>query len=158
MTVVEQPRNSYTVLVSWQNPSTLRWGSSGSLYSHPLRPCSILRPVCLFPVDQLHQRFLTVIDIAAVSARRNEAYGIGFQKLFTQLLIACRSDCNVFQKNLYVTDLDKLSSKHCTLAVRPCHHLGNTFPTRVCYRTQHLSFSEFRTRRKNLSSPIRSSH
>ena len=45
-------------------------------------------PVCLFLVDQPHQRFLTVIDITAVSARRNEAYGIGLQKLFTQHLIA----------------------------------------------------------------------
>jgi len=69
-------------------------------------------PVCVFRLDQPHQRFLTVIDIAAVFASRNEAYDIGLQKLFTQHLIACGSDCNGFQKNLYVTDLDKLSSKH----------------------------------------------
>jgi len=69
-------------------------------------------PLCLFPVDLPHQRFLTVIDITAVFACRNEAYVIVIQKLFTQHLIACGSDCNGFQKNLYVTDLDKLSSKH----------------------------------------------
>jgi len=76
-------------------------------------------PVYLFPVYKPNQRFLTVINITAVSARRNETYVIGLQKLFTQQFIACGSECNGFQENLYVTDLDKLSSKHCTLAVRP---------------------------------------
>ena len=78
-----------------------------------IRPVQYLEsPVSLFQVDQPDQGFLTVIDIAAVSARRNETCGIGLQKLLTQHLIACGSDCNGFQKNLYVTDLDKLSSKH----------------------------------------------
>ena len=38
----KQPWNSYTVRFSWQYPSTLREGNSGSLNSHPLRPCEIV--------------------------------------------------------------------------------------------------------------------
>jgi len=68
--------------------------------------------VFLFPVYQPYKRFLTVIDFTAVSASLNDTYGIGLLKLFMEHHIACGSDCNYFKKNLYITDLDKLSSKH----------------------------------------------
>jgi len=65
-----------------------------------------------FPVDQPHQHFLTVIDIASVSARRDETYGFGFEETFTQNLIACGRDSNGFHENVYVTYLCKLSPEH----------------------------------------------
>jgi len=64
------------------------------------------------PVDQPHQRFPTVIDIAAVAARRDETYGIGLEETFTQHLITCGRDSNGFQENLYVPYLNKLSPEH----------------------------------------------
>ena len=64
------------------------------------------------PVDQPHQRFPTVIDIAAVSARRDETYGIGLEETFTRHLITCGRDSNGFQENVYVPYLNILSPEH----------------------------------------------
>jgi len=64
------------------------------------------------PVDQPHQRFLTVIDITAVSTRRDETYGIGLEETFTQHLITRGRDSNGFQENLYVPYLHKISPEH----------------------------------------------
>ena len=69
-------------------------------------------PVHHLPVDQTHQCFLTVIDIAALSARRDETYGMGLEETFTQHLIACGRVSNGFHENLCDTCLDKFSTEH----------------------------------------------
>jgi len=52
------------------------------------------------------------MDIAAVPARRNEAYSVELHKPFAQHPIASRRDCNFLQKNHDVTYLHKFMPKH----------------------------------------------
>ena len=66
----------------------------------------------LLPIYQPHQRLLTVVDITGITALGNQAYGVLFQKQFTQHLIACGCDCNCFQKYPYISDPQKFASKH----------------------------------------------
>ena len=71
-----------------------------------------LTSIRLFPIYQPHQRFLTVVEYTRITARRNQAYGVRFQKQFTQRLIACGCVCNGFQKYLYISDPQIFASKH----------------------------------------------
>jgi len=66
-----------------------------------------------FLINEPHQRFSTVIEVAAVPDSPNETYSIGLQNPFTQHLIACRSDL-IASKNINIIYLHKLSPKHST--------------------------------------------
>ena len=61
--------------------------------------------VQLFSVDQPHHRFLAVVDVAQITASRNQSYGVRLQKAFAQYFIACGRDRYGLMKYVDISNL-----------------------------------------------------
>jgi len=72
------------------------------------------QPIPLIHVKQPHDSFLTVLVITGLPSRGVQTYSVGLQKLAPQHLIAGWRDCQGFEKNLDISDLQNLAAKHTT--------------------------------------------
>jgi hypothetical protein len=71
-------------------------------------------PIILFHVKQPHDSFLTVLVIKGVPSSGDQPYYVGLQKLKPQHLIAQRRDCQGFEKNFDISDMQNFTAKDTT--------------------------------------------
>ena len=73
--------------------------------------------VQLFSIDQPHNRFLAVVDVARVTTSRDQSYGVRLQKEFAQYFLACGRDLYGLMKYVDISTCrnSRLNTRHACL-------------------------------------------